>query len=94
MGFSWFLFLLFLTHLAAFAALGLRRRESYYLVLVVTFSLLSGAFGVRIFAPGVAVYGVAVHVLLRYAAWVAAVVSLTLTAKRGIAKHRNAGDTD
>jgi hypothetical protein len=77
------LFLIFLLHLAAFAFLGLRRRQPYYLALVVTFALLSASLGVRLFAPEIALGGdLALHHALRVAAWPAAAVSIGWTLLR------------
>lgn len=89
--FLWFLLALFAVHLAAFAVLGLKRRQWYYLALVATFALLTGAFGVRLFAPEATAMGLPLHQLLRYCAWAAAAVSISWTATRIIARSRGAG---
>jgi len=76
------LLLVFLAHLVGFTILGLRRRQWYYLSLVITFGLLSTAFATQLAAPGAQAGGVPVHQLLRQAAWVAAAVSISWTAWR------------
>ncbi len=74
--------LVFAVHLAAFAALGLRRREVYYLALVVTFGLLTASFALRLWEAGPVVADRALHQWLRYGAWAAAVISVSWTALR------------
>jgi hypothetical protein len=77
------LLVLFLTHLTAFAVLLVRRRQTYYVALVVTFALLSAAMAVRLFVPGFQpVAGIGLDQALRVAAWVAAAVSITWTLLR------------
>ena len=77
------LLLVFLVHLAAFVVLGLRRRQPYYLSLVLTFSLLSGTMAARLFLPDSTVAGgVELAHGLRMAAWAAAVVSIAWTLLR------------
>lgn len=78
---------LFLAHLAGFAILGIRRREWYYLALVVTFGLLSAAFATLLFVPDIQAGGYALHRLLRFAAWAAAAVSISWTALRVLARR-------
>lgn len=76
------LLVVFLVHLVAFAVLGLRRREGYYLALVVTFALLSVSIGARLIAPDIALGNWPLHQLIRYTAWVAAAISITWTISR------------
>lgn len=84
---------IFLIHLVAFVVLGLRRRQAYYLALVITFSLLSGAMLVRLLAPGVTVMGaLPLDEALRRAAWVAAAVSIGWTATRVVHRIRTRAD--
>ena len=89
---SVFLLVVFLVHLMAFAVLGLRRRQGYYLALVVTFALLSAAVGVRLIAPEL---GGAnewkFHEMLRYSAWAAAMVSISWTLFRIAGRVRQRG---
>lgn len=81
---------IFLIHLVAFAVLGLRRRQPYYLALVVTFSLLSGAMLARLVAPEVTVAGgLTLAESLRRAAWVAAAVSIAWTVTRIVQRIRS-----
>ncbi|MEF8833260.1 MAG: hypothetical protein V5A42_00220 [Halofilum sp. (in: g-proteobacteria)] len=78
-----FLLVVFLVHLAAFIVLGLRRRQPYYLSLVLTFSLLSGAMAARLFLPGWTVAGdIELAHGLRMASWAAAVISIAWTLLR------------
>ena len=80
---------IFLIHLVAFAALGWKRRQGYYLALVLTFSLLSAAMAAELFAPDVMVaQGVALYQALRTAAWPAAVVSVGWTVHRILTRTR------
>lgn len=77
------LLLIFLLHLLAFAALGLRRRQPYYLALVVTFALLSASMAVRLLSPELELGGgLALQDALRMAAWPAAAVSIGWTLLR------------
>ena len=85
---STLLLIVFAVHLVAFAVLGMRRRQWYYLALVVTFFLLCASFGLRLAAPDWAVGGVAVFQWSRWAAWVAAAVSLSWTAVRVVRRRR------
>jgi hypothetical protein len=85
------LLLVFLVHLTVFAVLGIRRRQRYYLALVVTFTLLSAAMLARLLAPGLELTaGVGLADALRAAAWAAAVVSVgwTLLRIRARRAHR------
>lgn len=82
------LLLLFLTHLAGFTVLGLKRREWYYLALVTTFGLLSASFATLLLAPEIQLGGLALHRLLRFAAWAAAAVSISWTAVRLLTRKR------
>ena len=89
------LLLIFLIHLVAFAVLGLRRRQLYYLALVVTFSLLSAAIAARLALPDTHLGDdVALDEALRMAAWAAAAVSIGWTLIRlrnRIARKRRTG---
>lgn len=85
---AWPLMLLFAAHLAGFTVLGLKRREWYYLALVVTFTLLTSAFAMALFAPEATIGNLPAFRVLRYAAWGAAAVSISWTALRLIARRR------
>ncbi|SEO82527.1 hypothetical protein SAMN04488052_103221 [Aquisalimonas asiatica] len=77
------LLVVFLVHLVAFALLGLKRRQAYYLALVITFSLLSASMALRLTAPeAILANGVAWHEALRMLAWPAAAVSVGWTLLR------------
>lgn len=79
---QWFLLLLFAAHLAGFTLLGLRRREWYYLALITTFALLTASFALLLFAPAVSIAELPVYRLTRYAAWLAAALSISWSLKR------------
>lgn len=79
---NWILLLVFGIHLVAFAALGLRRRQLYYLALVITFGLLTASFALRLWEGGPVVADRALHEWLRYGAWAAAVISVSWTVFR------------
>lgn len=80
---SGLLLVVFVVHLVAFAVLGIRRRQAYYIALVVTFSLLSASMAARLAAPGIAVaHELALHEALRMFAWPAAAVSVGWTLLR------------
>jgi hypothetical protein len=72
----------FLVHLVVFAVLGLRRGQSYYIALVVTFSLLSASAAFRLWGGDREVADLSLAQWLRYAAWAAALVSITWTGLR------------
>ncbi|RFF30834.1 hypothetical protein [Wenzhouxiangella sediminis] len=79
---NWILLLVFAVHLAAFAVLGLRRRQLYYLALVVTFGLLTASFALRLWGGGPVLAERALYEWLRYGAWAAAVTSVSWTVLR------------
>lgn len=78
----WLLLVVFVIHLTAFAVLGFRRRQSYYLALVVTFTLLSLSILTGLMAAEWQLGTWPVHLLIRYAGWLAAAVSITWTLTR------------
>jgi len=82
------LLILFLVHLVAFAWLGLKRRELYYLALVITFTLLSAAMATLLAAPEQLLGDWPLHLILRFGAWTAAAITLTWTALRVIRRRR------
>lgn len=82
------LLVLFLAHLAAFARLGLKRREAYYIALVVTFGLLSAAFATLLLAPDAMLGGWPLHRVFRVTAWAAAAVSISWTVARAVGRRR------
>jgi len=82
------LLIVFLAHLIGFAVLGFRRRQWYYLALVITFGLLSAAFAAQLFAPEARLANVPVHWLLRITAWAAAAISVSWTALRVLGRKR------
>ena len=87
-----FLLAVFLVHLGAFTLLWFRRRQGYYIALVITFALLSLAIGVRLVAPDLeGSHGMRVHEMLRYGAWGAAVISVSWTLTRLLQRVRQRG---
>ena len=72
------MFVLFAAHLVPFVVIGIKRRQLYYIAPVITFSLLTAAFGLRLFAPELEVGGRPLHEPVRYAAWIACAVSIPL----------------
>lgn len=75
---GWLLLAVFAVHLAAFSVLWFRRRQAYYLALVLTFSLLTASVALRIWgadAPQVADRSLAEW--LRFGAWGAAGISIS-----------------
>ncbi len=73
----WFLLLVFVVHLMVFGTLAVRRREGYYLALVVTFALLTCSLGMRLFLPEINLGGQELSQWVRWAAWLAALVSIS-----------------
>lgn len=88
--FSALMCLLFAAHLVAFARIGLKRREWYYLATSVTFTLLTLAFGLRWLAPDLTIGELPVYHGIRMAAWAAAAVSITWLTARLVARRREA----
>jgi hypothetical protein len=76
------MFVLFAAHLVPFVVIGLKRRQWYYLAPVITFALLTAAFGLRLFAPELEVGDRPLHEPVRYAAWAACAISLPLFVMR------------
>lgn len=86
---------IFLIHLLVFAVLGLKRRQPYYLALVVTFSILSAAMLVRLLWPDAHIGdGIALDQALRWAAWPAAALSITWTVFRAVERRRAGNRTE
>ncbi len=82
---------IFLVHLVAFSVLALRRRQPYYLALIVTFALLSVAIAVRIWWPDLDFGDRPVHETLRQLALLAAAVSITWTLVRLVRRSLKTG---
>ncbi|MEE4279788.1 MAG: hypothetical protein V2I82_15080 [Halieaceae bacterium] len=76
------LMVLFALHLLGFLVLGIRRRQAYYLSLILTFSLLTASFASYLYAPEWDAGGLPLFQLLRYLAWIAAAVSVSWTLTR------------
>ena len=72
----------FAAHLVAFSVLLVKRREVYYVALVVTFSLLTAAFALRLAGWSPAMGGLGLDQWLRYAAWASAAVTVSWTLAR------------
>lgn len=79
---GWGLLLVFGVHLVAFALLWWRRRQGYYVALVITFALLTASTGLRLWGEAPVVANQPLDQWLRYGAWVAAAVSLSWTLAR------------
>jgi len=73
---------IFAVHLVAFSTLLVRRRQAYYLALVLTFSLLTAAFSLRLAGWSPVWGGLGLDQWLRYAAWASAAVSVSWTVGR------------
>jgi len=69
---------LFAVHLAIFGRMTWRGRQLRHGIATITFLLLVAVFAVRLWSPEWSVAGVAVHRVLRWAAWGGTVVSLLL----------------
>ncbi|MEN1727209.1 MAG: hypothetical protein AAGJ52_02100 [Pseudomonadota bacterium] len=82
------LLVIFLIHLIVFSILGLKRRERYYLALVLTFSLLSASVLVRLLAPAAQWGELLIADGVRYGAWAAATVSVSWTILRVVQRRR------
>ena len=78
----------FSIHLVAFSILWFKRRERYYIALVVTFTLLTLAFALRLAGATPQLGGLGLDQWLRYAAWAAAAVSVSWTLLRLRARLR------
>lgn len=74
--------LVFAVHLAAFSRLWWLRGQGYYVALMITFALLTAAFGLRLWDGVPAVAGQSIDRWIRYGAWAAAIVSLSWTLLR------------
>ena len=74
----------FLIHLGAFVVLGIRRRQAYYLALVLTFSLLSASYALRLFWPEASIgqQEMLLHTVIRKLALIAAGLSIGWTIYR------------
>lgn len=86
---NWLLLVVFVIHLTAFAVLGFRRRQIYYLALVITFTLLSLSILTGLLAAEWQLGTWPVHLLIRYAGWLAAAVSITWTLTRLLRRWRD-----
>jgi len=88
--FSWTLLLVFAAHLFIFGALWFRRRQPYYIALVVTFSLLSASVAMTLWGAAPVVAERPLAQWLRFGAWGAAAVSIGWTLLR-VRKRLQAG---
>jgi hypothetical protein len=87
---GWILLVVFAVHLIAFGVLWFRRRQGYYIALVVTFSLLVASVSLRLWSGAPVIANQPLDQWLRFAAWAAAAVSVTWTIVR-IRRRRQAG---
>lgn len=84
----WFLLIVFVAHLLAFARLAYRHRSPRYALVTLTFVLLVASFSLRLGAPGWAIGSTPVHWLLRYLAWGFAVISIAWLIRVKLAARR------
>jgi hypothetical protein len=77
------LLFVFATHGPFFAWRWTRTREPRHAATTLTFALLTGAYGLRVFAPRAAWGDVPLWQAARVVAWGAAAVSLSLIARHG-----------
>jgi general stress protein CsbA len=76
------LLIVFGIHLVAFSVLWFRRRQAYYVALVVTFLLLTASAGTRLWHVDWTIGELELTNWLRFAAWAAAAVSISWTLTR------------
>ena len=79
---GWALLLVFAAHLVAFTRLWLRRRQGYYVALMVTFTLLVVWVTLGLWGEAPVIAGRPLGSWVRFAAWGAALVSVSWTAAR------------
>ena len=72
------LLFVFATHMPFFAWKWVRTRELRYAATVVTFSLLTIAYGIRVFSPEASIGGSSLFAIARVPAWASAAVSIGL----------------
>ncbi|WP_376692124.1 hypothetical protein [Wenzhouxiangella sp. EGI_FJ10409] len=89
-GLAWLLLVVFAVHLFAFGALWIRRRQPYYIALVITFALLTASVALRLWGGAPLIADRSLAEWLRYAAWGAAAVSVSWTLLR-VLRRRQAG---
>ena len=82
------LLFVFSTHMPFFAREWARTREFRYAATTVTFSLLTIAYGIRVFAPEVSIGGVSLFTISRVPAWAAAAVSIGLFVRHHARRFR------
>ncbi len=78
------LLFVFVTHMPFFAWRYYKTRELRYAATTVTFALLVLTYGLRMFAPGIAVSDVPLYVYVRVPAWISAVFSVGLLLRHAI----------
>jgi hypothetical protein len=82
------LLVVFATHLPFFVWRYRRTGEIRFAATALTFSLLVVAYGLRVFAPGVAARGVPLHHLVQVPAWACAAVSIGLLVRHHLGRRR------
>lgn len=87
---AWLLVVVFGVHLFAFGALWFRRRQPYYIALVITFSLLTASAALRLWGESPVIAEKSLTEWLRFGAWGAAAVSISWTLLR-LMRRRQAG---
>ena len=82
------LLFIFSTHTPLFAWRWARTRELRYAATTLTFSLLTVAYGIRVFAPEESISGVSLFAIFRVPALAAAAVSIGLLIRRHARRFR------
>lgn len=76
------LLILFAIHLLAFGVVAIKRRTLYHSLLVLLFTLLTGSFALKIWAPTLMWDDYAAFQWMRWCAWAVAAVTLPWLALR------------
>jgi hypothetical protein len=85
----WFLLVIFVAHLIAFARLAYLHRNLRYALVTLTFVLLVASFSLRLGAPEWMIGQTPVHWLLRYLAWATAVITISWLIRVKLAARRD-----
>ncbi len=81
------LIVLFGVHLIAFGVLAIKRKERYHIFTCTTFALLVITFSLRLWLPNAQVNGFQLYWVFRVAAWISALVSITMLVRRRLGKR-------
>jgi len=91
---TWALLILFAVHTVGAIVLGLRRREIYYVALILTFALLCASLALSLFAPELSAAGLPLFRLARYLAWGSAFISISWSLLRLRRRLRSEPNSD